>query len=128
MAKMSGLWERLLCLLLCIAACQDVVQPSQLLPSLLIPQLRLFPTLLSLYDPYDDMIFMFMTHARDYHHPTTIMTLHPVFLASLWEVGGCLLFGLVHFSLPFIFDLGDIPRRTRLPLKISVYSCLPDLP
>ena len=50
------------------------------------PQLRLSPTLLSTYDPYDDMIFMFTTHAWDYCHPFTIMTLRPVFLASLWEV------------------------------------------
>ena len=49
-------------------------------------QLRLSPTLLSSYDPYDDMIFMFMTHAWDYRHPTTITTLRPVFLAPLWEV------------------------------------------
>ena len=33
------------------------------------PQLRLSPTLLSTYDLYDNMIFMFMTHARVYHHP-----------------------------------------------------------
>ena len=111
-------------------------------------QLRLSPTLFSSYDPYDDMIFMFMTHARDYRHPTTITTLRPVFPlphyplggtlwevplrlslgGPLWEVGGRLLFGPVRFSLPFIFGLGDVPRRTRLPLKILAYSCLPDSP
>ena len=73
------------------------------------------------------MIFMFMAHAWDYRHPLTIMTLCPVFLTSLWEVGGCLLFGPVRFSLPFVVGLGDVPRRTRFPLKISVYSHLLDL-
>ena len=35
------------------------------------PQLRLSPTLLSSYDLYDDMIFILMTHAQDYHHPSS---------------------------------------------------------
>ena len=66
-----------------VSGCRPV-QPTPALSSC--PQLRLSPTLLSSYDPYDVMIFMFMTHAWDYRHPTTITTLCPVFLASLWEV------------------------------------------
>ena len=58
----------------------------------------------------------------------TITTLRPVFLTPLWEVGGSLLFSLVRLSSPFVFGLGDVPRRTRLPLKILVYSRLLDLP
>ena len=110
-------------------------------------QLRLSPTLLSSYDPYDDTIFMFMTHAQDYRHPTTITTLRPSSPSSTlpsgrYPLGGpTTLFGRSSlgggrlssirsgsFSLPFVFGLGDIPRRTRLPLKISAYSHLPDLP
>ena len=111
-------------------------------------QLRLSPTLLSSYDPYDDMIFMFMTHAQDYRHPTTIMTLRPIFPSSpyplggtLWEVPFTTLFRRSSLgggrsssiqsgslSSPFVFGLGDVPRRTRLPLKISAYSRLLDLP
>ena len=87
-------------------------------------QLRLSPTLLSSYEPYDDMIFMFMTHARDYRHPTTITTLRPVFLATLWEVpfgrspqgplwevGGCLLFGPVHSPCPSSLALETFPEE-----------------
>ena len=50
-------------------------------------QLRLSPTLFSSYDLYDAMIFMFMTHARDYRHPTTITTLCPVFPSSTLPSG-----------------------------------------
>ena len=90
---------------------------------------------------------MFMTHARDYRHPTTITTLRHVFPTSTlpsgrYPLGGPMtLFGRSSLgggrsssirsgslSLPFVFGLGDVPRRTRLPLKISAYSCLPDLP
>ena len=107
------------------------VQPTPAFSSC--PQLRLSPTLFSSYDPYDDMIFMFMTHARDYRHPTTITTLCLVFLATPWKVpfGRSSLGGgrsssirSGSFSLPFVFGLGDVPRRTRLPLEISAYSRL----
>ena len=52
-------------------------------------QLRLSPTLLSFYDLYDDMIFMFMTHAPGlppsrHHHDSTSHLPH--FHATLWEV------------------------------------------
>ena len=84
---------------------------------------------------------------RDYRHPTTITTLRPVFPISTlpsgrYPLGGpTTLFGRSSLgggrsssirsgslSSPFVFDLGDVPRRTRLPLKISAYSHLPDLP
>ena len=104
------------------------------------PQLRLSPTLLSSYDPYDDMIFMFMTHAlglppSHHHHDFTSHLPHSH--TTLWEVpfgrsslGGGRSSSIRSGSLssPFVFGLGDVPRRTRLPLKISVYSRLPDLP
>ena len=104
------------------------------------PQLRLFPTLVSSYDLYDDMIFMFMTHAlglppSHHHHDSTSRLPH--FHATLWEVpfGRSSLGGgrsssirSGSFSSPFVFGLGDIPRRTRLPLKISAYFRLPNLP
>ena len=104
------------------------------------------PTLFPSYDPYDDMIFMFMTHAWDYRHPTTITTLHPVFPTSTlpsgrYPLGGpTTLFGRSSLgggrsssirsgslSSPFVFGLEDVPRRTRLPLKILAYSRLLDL-
>ena len=111
-------------------------------------QLRLSPTLFSSYDPYDAMIFMFMTYAPGLPPSHTITILRPVFPSSTlpsgrYPLGGPLmtLFGRSSlgggrsssirsssFSLPFVFGLGDVPRRTRLPLKISVYSCLLDLP
>ena len=53
-------------------------------------QLRLSPTLFSTYDLYDNMIFMFMTHAQDYCHLTTITTLRPVFPSSPYPLGGTL--------------------------------------
>ena len=84
---------------------------------------------------------------RDYRHPTTIMTLCLVFPTSTlpsgrYPLGGpTTLFGRSSlgggrsssirsgsFSSPFVFGLGDVPRRTRLPLKIPAYSRLPDLP
>ena len=125
------------------------------------PQLRLSPTLLSPYDLYDGMIFMFMTHApglppSHHHHDSTSRLPH--FHAILWEVpfgrsydslwevlrlslgGPTTLFGRSSLgggrlssirsgslSPPFVFGLGDVPRRTRLPLKILAYSRLPDL-
>ena len=51
-------------------------------------QLRLSPTLFSSYDLYDAMIFMSMTHARDYRHPTTIRFYAPSspLPPTLWEV------------------------------------------
>ena len=53
------------------------------------PQLRLSPTLFLSYDPYDDMIFMFMTHApglppSHHHHDSTPCLPH--FHATPWEV------------------------------------------
>ena len=85
---------------------------------------------------------------RDYRHPTTITTLRPIFPSSplssgRYPLGGPLmtLFGRSSLgggrsssirssslSSPFVFGLGDVPRRTRLPLKILAYSRLPDLP
>ena len=52
-------------------------------------QLRLSPTLFSSYDPYDIMIFMFMTHApglppSHHHHDSTSRLPH--FHTTLWEV------------------------------------------
>ena len=76
-------------LLKLLHGCQDVTQPSHLLPSLFVPTQVIphtpFP-FMTLMTPYDDMIFILMTHAWDYHHPFTITTLCPVFLTSLWEV------------------------------------------
>ena len=57
------------------------------------------------------MIFMFMIHARDYRHPTTIMILHPVFLTSLWEVGGRLLFSPVRSPRPSSLALETFPEE-----------------
>ena len=57
------------------------------------------------------MIFMFMNHAQDYHHPFTIITLRPIFLASLWEVGGSLLFGLVCSPRPLSLALETFPEE-----------------
>ena len=110
-------------------SCRDVIQPSlspafSSCPNSGCPPHSFGPTTLC---PYDDMIFILMTHTWDYHHPLTIMVICYIFLTPLWEVGGSLLFGPVCFSLPFIFGLGDVPRRTRLPLKILAYFCLLDL-
>ena len=53
------------------------------------PQLRLSPTLFSSYDFYDNMIFMFMTHAPglppSHHHHNSTPRL-PHFHTTLWEV------------------------------------------
>ena len=76
------------------------------------------------------MIFMFMTHARDYRHPTTIMTLCLIFPSSpyplggtlwevlrlslggpLWEVGGRLLFSPVHSPRPLSLALETFPEE-----------------
>ena len=128
------------------------------------PQLRLSPTLLSSYDPYDNMIFCLwpMPRITAIPPPSRLYASSSPLPPTLWEVpfgrspydslwevplrlslGGPLttLFGRSSLgggrsssiqssslSSPFVFGLGDVPRRTRLPLKISAYSCLPDLP
>ena len=106
--------------------CQDVVQSSQLLPSLLSPT-QVVPHILFIlwplwrYDIYVHDPCPGLLPSHHHHDSTPRLPLFPTNLwevpfgrslyDSLWEVGGCLLFGPVRSPCPSSLALETLPEE-----------------
>ena len=109
-------WSHLRINQLLSGLCQDVVQSNQLLPSLLVPNSGCPHTpfilwLLWRYDiyVYDPCLGLLPSH---HHHNSTPRLPHFPLGGPLWEVGGCLLFGLVCSPRPLSLALETLKNKT----------------